>query len=335
MKNSDTPWNGRRYYPISQYFRKKFGERVAKISVSVAEQCPSQGGYDGVPPCIFCDEWGSAAYHRERDRELLDQIRHNRKLVSRRLKSNKFLVYFQSYTNTLDKIAVLKQRFDIALSEEYVDGLVIGTRPDCLPERIFSLLNEVSQQTYLLVELGTQSFFNDQLEFLRRGHSAERSVEAVLKLAERTSVDIGIHLMFGLPGETEEQIIETAKIINKLPISNVKLHNLHVLKDTPLAKLYEEKKFTPIELEPYAERVVLFLRHLSPDVAVQRLAAIASRWEELVAPEWTRHKMQPAEFMENMLKERGVMQGDLYDPDACSKQFELLRRDTLDCLQLD
>ena len=324
MKNSDTPWNGRRYYPISQYFRKKFGERTAKISVSIAEQCPAQGGYDGVPPCIFCDEWGSAAYHLERDRELLDQIQHNRKLVSRRLKSNKFLVYFQSYTNTLDKIAVLKERFDIALSEDYVHGLVIGTRPDCLPERLFPLLNETAEKTYLLVELGTQSFFNEHLEFLRRGHSAECSLEAILKLSTRSSVDIGIHLMFGLPGETDEQIIETARIINRLPISNVKLHNLHVLRDTPLAKLYQAGEFSPLELEPYAERVVLFLRHLSPNIAVQRLAAIASRWEELLAPEWTRHKMQSAEFIEKMLAERGLMQGDLYDVDARSPQFELL-----------
>jgi radical SAM protein (TIGR01212 family) len=163
-----------------------------------------------------------------------------------------------------------------------------------------------------LVELGAQSFFNDQLEFLQRGHSAEQNIQAIEKLHTHTDADIGIHLIFGMPGDTEQRMIKTAQIVNALPISNVKLHNLHVLKNTPLATLYQQGQFTPLELEQYAERVILFLRHLSPAIAVQRLAAIANRWDELIAPQWTRQKMQPIDYIETLMAERGVFQGDLH-----------------------
>ena len=163
-------------------------------------------------------------------RGLSDQIQHNKKLVQRRLKNKKFLVYFQSYTNTLDKITILQSRFEAALAEDDICGLVVGTRPDCLPDRIYPLFEGFSQKTYLMVELGIQSFYDEQLDFLKRGHSAKKSIEAIHNLSKKTHVDIGIHLMFGLPGETNEMIIETARKVNALPISNVKLHNLHVLK---------------------------------------------------------------------------------------------------------
>lgn len=309
-------WQGRRYYPISQYFKQHFGERVGKISVSIAETCPNRSPNTDLEVCIFCDEWGSAAYPLEKDRELIEQIRHNKKMVARRLKSESFLAYFQSYTNTLGKVNVLAERYDLVLQEDYIKGLVIGTRPDCLPARLMPLLQSYCQRTYVLVELGIQSFYNDHLEFLRRGHSAEKNIEGILKLKQHTDVDIGVHLIFGLPNESEQRIIDTALMINQLPITNVKLHNLHVLKNTPLEKLYHEGKFEPLELEPYAEKVILFLRHLNPDIALQRLAALCSRWDELVAPAWTAQKMQPIDYIENQMKERGVMQGDLYDPHA-------------------
>jgi len=307
------PFQGRRYFPISQYFRYYFGDRVAKISVSIAETCPNRSPNSTMEACIFCDDWGSAAYHHEKDRELLEQIRHNKKLVSRRLKCKQFLVYFQSYTNTLDKINILQQRFETALSEENVNGLVVGTRPDCLPDRIFPLLNDICEKSYVLVEIGAQSFFNDQLEFLKRGHSAEKNIEAILKLKHKTGVDIGVHLIFGLPDDTPERLIETARIINHLPVSNVKLHNLHVLSNTTLAEMYYRNEYVPDELDVYADKVILFLRHLSPKVAVQRLAAIASRWEELIAPKWTGQKMAPLDFIENRMKDAGYFQGDLYN----------------------
>lgn len=304
---------GRRYFPISRYYRERFGEKVYKVSVSVAERCPNRGPNGRLEPCIFCDEWGSAAYHLERDRPLREQIRVNRDRVARRYRARRFLVYFQSYTNTFDRVSRLEERFEVALSERDVCGLALGTRPDCLPARVLPLLRRTHEARYLMVELGVQSLFDHQLRFLQRGHDAATGVEAVSRLHGETGVDIGVHLMFGLPGETDEEVVATARRINGLPVSNVKLHNLHVLAGTPLERLHREGRFEPVPLPVYAERVALFLRHLSPRVAVQRLAAVANRWDELVAPDWAREKMRPAQVIEERLAALDARQGDLCD----------------------
>jgi len=302
-------WNNHRYYPISQYYKRRFGEKVYKVSVSIAETCPNRQPNSRMPLCIFCDEWGSAAYHLERDKSLREQIIINREKIAQRYRAKKFLVYFQSYTNTFDRVKQLELRFAVALEQDRICGLVSGTRPDCLPARVLPLLRKIHAENYLMIELGLQSFFDQHLDFLQRGHTVQSGYDAINKLHEHTGVDIGIHLMFGLPGETDEEIIQTADIINRLPVSNVKLHNLHVLSNTPLAAIYARGQFTPLELEDYTNRVVLFLQHLSPDIAVQRLSAVASRWDELVAPEWTRNKLMPVQFIENELAKRELWQG--------------------------
>jgi radical SAM protein (TIGR01212 family) len=303
--------NRHRYYPISQYYKERFGEKVYKVSVSIAETCPNRQPNSRMPLCIFCDEWGSAAYHLERDKSLREQIRINRDKIARRYRANTFLVYFQSYTNTFDRVSELEQRFQVALAEDHINGIVLGTRPDCLPQRVLPLLKKTHEDHYLMVELGLQSFFDHHLTFLQRGHDAARGFEAIQKLHEHTGVDTGVHLIFGLPDETDDEIIETAQRINELPISNVKLHNLHVLTNTPLALMYQQGRFQPVELEEYIDKVVLFLQHLSPNVAVQRLAAVASRWDELIAPAWTREKMRPTQMIEDKLAELNTRQGQL------------------------
>jgi len=304
-------WKGRRYYPISQYFRQQFGRRVAKVSVSVADQCPNRRPGTGLEQCIFCDEWASAAYPREASRALVEQISHNKTLVGRRYKDCDYLVYFQAYTNTLDRIEDLEVRYRTALAQPGVKGLVIGTRPDCLPQRVIKLLDQLSREHYIMVELGLQSFNDNHLAYLKRGHTRAQNIAGIHKLAGSTRADIGVHLIFGLPGETPEGLIETAQLINSLPVDNVKLHNLHVLENTQLAVFYRNGEFQPDSLETYADKVILFLRHLSPEVSVQRLAGLASRWDELIAPAWTAQKMQPIEFIDKRMRERCAWQGDL------------------------
>jgi len=302
-------WDNHRYFPISQFYKNRFGEKVYKVSVSIAETCPNRQPNSRMPLCIFCDEWGSAAYHLERDKSLKEQIIVNREKISRRYRAKQFLVYFQSYTNTFDRVSELEQRFKVALEQDDIQGIVLGTRPDCLPGRILPLLKQTHEDHYLMVELGLQSFFDHHLTFLQRGHDAQRGFEAIQKLHEHTGVDIGVHLILGVPNETEDEIIQTAQIINELPINNVKLHNLHVLTKTSLAEMYHQGQFLPIELDEYIDRVVLFLQHLSPTVAVQRLAAVASRWDELIAPAWTKEKMRPTQLIEDRLKELDTWQG--------------------------
>jgi radical SAM protein (TIGR01212 family) len=302
-------WRGLPYRPISEFYKSQFGEKVFKIPVSVVDDCPNRRGLKGMQTCVFCDVWGSAANSESASMGLREQIEKYRDSIGKKYNSKSFLIYYQAYTNTFTKLEALKINFETALSYPDVKGLVIGTRPDCLSKGVIDFWNETTKKTFLGVELGVQSFFNDDLEFMRRGHSREQSLKAIEKIARESDVNLGIHLIFGNPNETMERMIETARICNDLPISNIKLHNLHVLTNTPLEKMYHEGKFQPIEREPYAERVQVFLEHLSPRFYIHRLAAFASRWDELVAPRWTSDKMGTHQYLIDYLRSQQSFQG--------------------------
>lgn len=305
-------WRGLPYYPISEFYKNKFGGKVYKIPVSVVDNCPNRMGLKGMQTCVFCDVWGSAANAESLTMELKDQISTYHAHIRKKYNAEMFLVYFQAYTNTFTKINALKGNFSAALEFPFVKGFVVGTRPDCLSPAVLNLWNEYHEKSFVAVELGVQSFFDDQLVFLRRGHTRKQSLDAIEKITKSTNVDLGIHLMFGLPGETKEQIIETAKIVNDLPINNVKLHNLHVLKNTPLVEIYERGDFVPDTREEYTEKARLFLQHLSPRIAIHRLAAFSSRWDELVAPAWTNNKMGTHQYIIDTLRKNKSYQSELF-----------------------
>lgn len=302
-------WRGLPYRPISQFYHHRFGSKVFKIPVSVVDDCPNRQGLKGMQTCIFCDAWGSAANSETLQMGLRDQIEKYQVLIGKKYNAKNFLIYFQAYTNTFAKLDSLRIHFETALSYPFVRGVVVGTRPDCLSPAVLRLWQEIHEKSFVGVELGVQSFFDSQLEFLRRGHTSAQSLQAIQRIHSETSVDLGIHLIFGLPNETDEQVIQTARIVNDLPIANVKLHNLHVLTGTPLEIQYQQGLFAPIERLPYAERVALFLEHLHPRIYVHRLAAFASRWEELVAPRWTSDKMGTHQFLIDFLREKNSFQG--------------------------
>lgn len=306
---SDRSWQGVPYYTIGEQYHRRFGEKTYKIPVSVVDDCPNRRGLKGMQTCVFCDPWGSAAREETLLMPLRQQIEDIHALIDRKHKAGRYLVYFQAYTNTFTKVTALRANFETALSYPFVRGFIVGTRPDCLSPAVLNLWQEFHEKSFVGVELGVQSFFDDHLEFLRRGHSAEDSIKAIHKIAETTNVDLGIHLIFGNPGETDAHIERTAKICNDLPITNVKLHNLHVLKQTPLADFYANGSFTPIDLETYAHRVGLFLSRLSPRIAVHRLAAYSSRRDELIAPEWTADKMRAHQFVIDRMLEKRHFQG--------------------------
>ncbi len=309
LEKMEKGWLGLPYRPISEFYQERFGGKVYKIPVSVVDDCPNRRGLKGMQTCVFCDVWGSAAKSESMTMGLREQIEKYQREIGHKYKAQNFLVYFQAYTNTFTKLDALRINFETALQYPFVKGFVVGTRPDCLSKGVLDLWNEYHSKSFVAVELGVQSFDDKQLEFMRRGHTRDQSLKAIEKIAKETSVDLGIHLMFGQPGETDAQIIETARICNDLPITNIKLHNLHVLKETPLEEIYHRGEFTPIERDPYAERVQLFLEHLSPRFYIQRLAAFASRWEELVAPKWTSDKMGTHQYMIDFLRARGSFQG--------------------------
>ncbi len=286
-------WLGLPFHPVNRNYKLHFQERAVKIPVSIVGDCPNRQGLKGMETCIFCDVWGSAAYEDSFQKSLSEQIEGYHKKISKRFNTNSWLVYFQAYTSSFTGVQYLKDCFDTALSYDFVKGIVIGTRPDCLSPALFKLWNEYAEKTYFSVELGAQTFDEEQIEFLKRGHSAQANISACYKIAKACpKVELGLHFIFGIPGESDEHLIESAKIASSLPIQNVKIHNLHVLKNTGLEELYHLGDFVPISLEDFSRRCRIFLEHLSPRIAVHRLGAFASRWDELVAPDWVRFKMQ-------------------------------------------
>jgi radical SAM protein (TIGR01212 family) len=311
-------WEGKPYFPISHVYRERFGGKVVKVPVSIAETCPNREGLRGMKTCIFCDVHGSFAYPDTQGEELRTQILLHREKVGKRFNAKKFLIYFQAYTTTFTQIARLKAGFATALEFEDVAGIIVGTRPDTLSDGLLKFWQETAEKTFVGIELGVQSFDAEQLIWMRRGHTAEQSVKGIERVA-KAGLDVGVHLMFGWPTETDAQIIETAKRCNDLPISNVKLHNLHVLRNTPLELLHASGEFQPIDLDLYSARVALFLDHLSPKIAVHRLAALSSKWDELIAPEWVKHKMRSYQAIIDRINANGSFQGRLFDASNKSK----------------
>ncbi|AHI06000.1 putative Fe-S oxidoreductase [Bdellovibrio bacteriovorus W] len=329
-------WLGLPYHTIAEHYNKLFGEKVYKIPVAVVDDCPNRRGLKGMQTCVFCDVWGSAANAESLTMELRQQIETFHGRISKRYNAKAFLIYFQAYTNTFTKVSALRHNFDVALSYPWVKGFTVGTRPDCLSKSVLDLWQEYHEKSFVAVELGVQSFNDKQLEFMRRGHTAEDSIKAVHKIAESTKVDLGIHLIFGNPGETDEQIIETAKIVNDLPITNVKLHNLHVLTQTPLEEIYHRGEFDPIDFETYARRVELFIQHLNPRFALHRLAAFAPREEELVAPAWTGDKMRTHQGIIDYIRSHSAYQSQFFAPQSQEESLaqEFLRRKSIPLAEL-
>ncbi|MCZ6729409.1 MAG: TIGR01212 family radical SAM protein [SAR324 cluster bacterium] len=301
-----------RYFPLSEYYRRRFGKRVYKVSVATARTCPNREGIRGMSVCSFCDQWGSAAYEELVGQPLQTQIARVSARLRERYKAERFLVYFQAYTNTFERISRLEALFEEALRQPDVIGLVVGTRPDCLPRRMLRLMSEIARSHYLSVELGVQSLDDDQLNFLSRGHDGACSLAALESLREYPEIDVCAHLMFGIPGEDDGQLKETAAVLSAQGLQGVKLHNLHVLKNTPLARLYGEGAFAPVSLPEYARKVAVFLEHLAPGVAVHRLNAVASRWEELLAPPWAKEKLGPTQFIRDYMERVDSWQGKHY-----------------------
>ena len=309
--NTLPDWNGVPYFPISFFYKRFFGERVHKISVGIASTCPNRRKHDGTG-CVFCDQWGSAANPLTVNLPLSDQIHQQREYLIKRFKVNKFLVYFQAFTSTFIRLPTFDRQMETALGEKGIVGIAIGTRPDALPNEIFARLKSFHETHFVSIELGVQSFFNKHLLFLNRGHTVEQSVDAIEQLHQKSGVNIAIHLIFGLPEESDREIIETARIINNLPVDAVKLHNLHVLANTPLETLYATNQFEPIDLNSYTQKVILFLENLSPAIAVHRLAASVSRSDQLIAPEWMRERSKPSQYIIQELRNKKTYQGKLF-----------------------
>ena len=294
-----------RYRHLNNYYKNKFGERVLKICVDGGFTCPNRDGKCGVGGCVFCGE-----KIQENRLSITNQIQKH--LDSYRgQRANKFIVFFQNFTNTYDSIENLKKKYDEALSvSDKIIGLSIATRPDCLDEEIVKLISLYKEKYYVQVELGFQTANENTADLINRGYKNQVFTNAV-KLLNKYNIDVVVHIMVGLLNETKNDVINTVKFLNKHNISGVKIHSTFVTKNTKLCELYENKKYTPITLEEYIDCATEMLTLLNPNVVIHRISGDAPK-SDLVAPEWNLHKKLILNGIDKIMKEKDIFQGQFY-----------------------
>ena len=297
-----------RYNKLNKYLKGKFGERTLKICVDGGFTCPNRDGTISTGGCIFCSERGSGE-HIKSANNISEQIQNYFKTY-RAERANKFIVYFQNFTNTYDTIQNLKNKYDAALIDNRIVGLSVATRPDCINEDVCKLLHSYLDKYYVCVELGLQTS-NDKIgNIINRGYNSIQFTNAV-NLLNKYNIDVVVHLMVGLPTETFDDIKNTVSFINNHKIQGIKIHSTYVVKGTKLANLYQNNQYTPITLEYYLDCVTYILTHISPNIVVHRVSGDAPK-DLLLAPDWNLHKKWILNGLEKKLKEENLWQGKYY-----------------------
>ncbi|MDT8317630.1 MAG: TIGR01212 family radical SAM protein [bacterium] len=305
-----TSWAGKRYNPFNNHLKKKFGCKVYRVSIDAGFTCPNRDGTVASGGCIYCGERGAASIGAERNLSVAGQIDKGIEVMRSKNRAEKFIAYFQSFTNTYDDPSALKTLYDEALAHESVVGLAVSTRPDCLSDELIDLLAEYDKSTSLWVELGLQSIHDSTLELINRGHDYAAFLDAYGRLAKR-GIKVCLHVILGLPGETKDDMMETAERVGELRPAGVKIHLLHALKDTPLADMYRNKEWSPMERDEYISLVCDLLERISPDTVIHRLTGDPLRGY-LVAPEWCVKKWEVLNGIDRELVLRESFQGHLY-----------------------
>lgn len=299
-----------RYLDLNTYLRNRFGCRVQKITIDAGMSCPNRDGRISRGGCIYCNPSGSGTGAHLRGLSITDQLLAGKTAMGRRYGAKKFIAYFQSYTNTYAPVATLKKMYDEALAVEDIVGLSIGTRPDCVDESVLSLLGGYAADRLIWIEYGLQSAHDATLSRINRGHDFQAFTRAV-DLTRNRGISICAHVILGLPGETRQQMIETAKILAGMQIDGIKIHLLYVVKGTKLAKMYQSGEFSCLAQDEYVDIVCEFLAHLPENMVIQRLTGDPHR-EELVAPAWALEKSATLSLIRQRLEEYDIRQGDRF-----------------------
>jgi uncharacterized protein len=300
----------RRYYDLNTYLRDLFGCRVQKVAVDAGLTCPNRDGSISREGCIYCNAQGSGTGHHKMGMSITEQILRGQRFLIRRYKARKFIVYFQSFSNTYGPVATLKALYKEALNVDKVVGLNIGTRPDCVSEAVLDLLEDLAQEHLIWVEYGLQSVHDETLNFIRRGHDFKAFCDAV-EATRKRGIKICAHVILGLPGEDRQHMLKTARTIAQLGLDGVKLHLLYVVKDTPMADLYQKGAYRCLGMQEYADLVCEFLEYLPPDMVIQRFTSDPHK-DELVAPLWALQKAATHNLIHATLEAKDTWQGRRY-----------------------
>ncbi len=304
----------KRYNDLNSYFRKKFGCRVQKITVDAGLSCPNRDGTVSAGGCIYCNERGSGTGSFGLGLSIREQLTSGIRVLSKRYKAKKFLAYFQSFSNTYAPVEKLKSLYDEALAVENIVGLSIGTRPDCVDKSILDLLENYAGTHLIWIEYGLQSANDITLKMINRGHDFNCFMKAV-ELTKGRGIQICAHVILGLPGETEADMLRTAKMLGGLGIDGVKLHLLYVVKGTKMEDLYRQGRYKCLTRDEYAERVCDFIEVLPRNMIIQRLTGDPHP-EELVEPLWAMEKSKNLSCIQNLLERRDTWQGKFFKEES-------------------
>jgi radical SAM protein (TIGR01212 family) len=296
-----------RIHSYGHYLRQRFGCRVSKVNVDAGFTCPNRDGSKGTGGCIYCNNVSFSPRDTRAIIPLEEQMAHGMAYHRKRLGSQKFIIYFQKYTNTYGSADILADLYRRVLDHPDVLGISVGTRPDTLTDEALELLTEIARDRYVCLELGLQSMDDAILARINRGHTLEDFVTAVKRAAGR-NLDICAHLIYGFPGERPDEFLKTADLMASLPVDSVKLHQLHAVEGTELAEMYRAGRFIPLTLEEYVRTAADFLERLPDRITIQRLYGSAPL-EIRVAPQWGLKNNQMWFAVVNELTRRGTWQG--------------------------
>ena len=297
------------YRNVQDFLKEHFENKIQKISINAGFTCPNRDGRKGFGGCTYCNNQTFSPDYCKKDKSVMLQLQEGIRFFSGKYPSMDYLAYFQAYTNTYGEINHLKDLYEEALSVPKVKGLVIGTRPDCMPDDLLTYLKDLSKNYFILIEYGIESTNDKTLALINRGHDYACSEDAIRRTATNGLLT-GAHLIIGLPGESREDIIQHAVRLNSLPLNTLKLHQLQLIRGTRLAAQAEENKdmIRHYKPEEYADLVIDFLEHLRPNLAVERFVS-QSPPELLIAPDWGLKNYEFTHLLEQKMRKQGNYQG--------------------------
>lgn len=308
--NSDS---NKRYYTYDYFLKRTYGGKCAKVPLDAGFSCPNMDGKCGVGGCIYCSSRGSGDFAASAALPIAEQYEITRAKLSKKWSVERTIPYFQARTNTYAPLDVIKEKFEAALECDGVVAMNVATRADCLPDDVVEYLSELAERVDLTVELGLQTVHDSTAELINRGHTYAQFVEGYEKLRRANpKIRICVHIIFGLPTETDEMMLQTAKVVGKLLPDMVKIHLLHVIRETELAKWYESGEYIPLERERYIELVATALQYFHNDTVIARLTGDGVG-EDLLAPDWSRKKTTVINDIDKYLYTHDMWQGKLFE----------------------
>lgn len=301
--------NTLRYNDFSAYLSAHFPYKVQKISLNAGFTCPNRDGTVGYGGCTYCNNQTFNPAYCKTEKSVTEQLEEGKLFFARKYPDMKFLAYFQAYTNTYGELQELKRKYEEALRVSDVVGVVIGTRPDCMPDELLDYLEELNRRTFLIVEYGVESTDNATLKRINRGHTFEVAAEAIQKTAAR-GIRVGAHIILGLPGESREMLVEQAGLLSSLPLSTLKLHQLQLIRGTRMAAEYEKnpEDFHLYTADEYIDLVIDYVEHLRPDLVLERFVSQSPK-ELLIALDWGLKNHEFTDKVKKRMRERDAWQG--------------------------